>query len=884
MSHTVPHHPWATDTAQITDELTTNSTQGLASDEATRRLTIYGENDFTTTPTRTPVSIFFAQLKTPLIIILWIAVLLTVLFSKWLDASIITFAILVNAIFGFIQEYRAERAIADLRSYITERTRVIRDGREQEIDPRYLVPGDVIHITNGARITADARILSEISFTTNEAILTGESLPVEKQSDMLPETTPLPERTNMVFAGTLGNDGSAYALVTATGNTTEIGKLARLVTTTEREKTPLQKAIEKLTWVIIVITTALVTILFVMGLWQGQALYDMAVLSIAVLVGSVPEALPIGLTAVLAIGVQRIAKRKGIMRSLTAAETLGSTSLIITDKTGTLTQADMQLVGIDATPQLLASDFTPRGTITEFSNHERILLSLARSAADVVIENPDAAPQDWHISGAALEVNIVRAAALQGITQDAATRSTIAIRIPFSSKHKFSVTRIPTSALAHEHPHYHDPHVVMGAPDILIARSTLSHDEQTKLLSAITKLSEQGRRVLGIALFEADGDTSITPEEVQSITMLGLLSFYDPIRPDVPAALTRITNSGVRVIMATGDLPGTARAIARELGWEVADNQILTGSQLTQLTDADLLRILPRISIYARVTPEDKLRITRLHQSRGEIVAMTGDGVNDAPSLKAANIGIAVGSGSDVAKGVADLVLLDNSFNTIVAAIEEGKNILANIKKTFVYLMSNALDELVIVGGAILMGAALPLTAAQIIWVNLFTGSLPAVAYAFDVHRPRPGEKVSKEFFDGRVKFLTIITGLTTSILLLLQYLTLLHYGVPVELARSVLFACFGSYILIIAFSFHNMRAPLFTYPLFENHVLLWGVGIGLVATLSTLYLPLFQNIFDVTALPPVWLGFVVIWLIINVALIELCKWIINRYVMPDSL
>ncbi len=884
MSHTLPHHPFASTAAEITNELDTNPKDGLSSDEATKRLVTYGENDFTTTAERTPLSIFLAQLKSPLIIILWIAVLLTVLFSKWLDASIITFAILVNAIFGFIQEYRAERAIADLRSYITERTRVIRDGREQEIDPHYLVPGDIIHIVNGARITADARIITEISFTANEAILTGESLPVEKQTDALPETTSLPERTNMVFAGTLGNDGSAYALVTATGNATEIGKLANLVKTTVREKTPLQKALEQLTWVIIIVTTILVSILFMIGLWQGQELYEMAVLSIAVLVGSVPEALPIGLTAVLAIGVGRIAKRKGIMRSLTAAETLGSTSLIITDKTGTLTQADMKLVGIDATPALLMPVFTPRDAGVEFSDHELTLLTLARSAADVVIENPEANPDDWNISGAALEVNIVRAAARRGITQDTAARTAISIRIPFSSKYKFSVTRIPTSYLAHEYQHFGDPHVVMGAPDILIARSALSHTDQVQLLAAVTKLSEQGRRVLGIGLFEAAGDTSLTPEEVTSVTILGLLSFYDPIRPDVAAALTRITDSGVRVIMATGDLPGTARAVARELGWEVADNQILTGQQLTQLTDADLLRILPRVSIYARVTPEDKLRITRLHQSRGEIVAMTGDGVNDAPSLKASNIGIAVGSGSDVAKGVADLVLLDNSFNTIVAAIEEGKNILANIKKTFVYLMSNALDELIIVGGAIIMGAALPLTAAQIIWVNLFTGSLPAVAYAFDVYRPRGGETVSKVFFDGRVKFLTIITGITTSFLLLIQYLTLLNYGVPVELARSILFACFGSYILIIAFSFHNMRAPLFTYPLFDNTVLLWGVGIGLVATLSTLYIPFFQNIFDVTALPPIWLGFVVIWLIVNVALVEVCKWIINRFVMPNSI
>jgi Ca2+-transporting ATPase len=879
----LPFDPWADSVSDLCTNTGTSATEGLTTTAAEARQTNFGENIFEAERGRHPLTIFLAQLKSPLIIILWIAVGLTLLFKDTLDATIITFAILINAIFGFIQEYKAERAIADLRSYITERTRVIRDGREQEVDPRLIVPGDLIHITNGARITADARIIKEINFTANEAVLTGESLPVEKHTEPLPATTSLPDRTNMIFAGTLGVDGSCYAIVTATGYATEIGKLAKLVSATKPEETPLQMALGKLTWIIIVGTTALVTLLFFIGLWQGQSVYDMALISIAVLVGSVPEALPIGLTAILAIGVERIAKRKGIMRSLTASETLGSTTLIITDKTGTLTQADMRLVGVDPLDTLLADTFAPHHSIESLSDTTRHLLTLARAACDIVIENPTDDPREWRISGAALESNIVRAAAIHGINPSDSARSAVQIRIPFSSAHKFSVTRIPADYLPDQLRNFADPHVVLGAPDILLQRSNLPEKTRHRVLERIEQLSRHGRRVLGVALITPPTDT-ITPEQVQQLTYLGLLSFYDPIREDVPAALTRIAGYGVRVIMATGDLPGTARAVATELGWSVTDANILTGPQLAQLSDADLLRLLPRIQIFARVTPEDKLRITKLHQSRGEIVAMTGDGVNDAPSLKAANIGIAVGSGSDVAKGVAGLVLLDNSFNTIVAAIEEGKNILANIKKVFVYLMSNALDELIIVGGAILAGAALPLTALQIIWVNLFTGSLPAIAFAFDTHRPTPDEIVSKKFFDARLKFLTIGTGITTSFLLLALYLGLLYWGVTVELARSVLFACFGTYILVIALSFHNMRAPLFTYPLTDNRFLLWAIAIGLFLTALSIYLPFFQSLFDVVALPLPWLGFVLLWIVANVALVEGCKWLINRYLMPREL
>ncbi|MCA9357109.1 cation-transporting P-type ATPase [Candidatus Nomurabacteria bacterium] len=876
-----PYNPWSDPLDTIGTQLQTNLEKGLSDDEAKTRLKSSGENIFESTKGKTAIEIFFQQFASPLIIILCVAVAITAYLAEWLDMTIIAFAVIVNAVLGFVQEFKAEKAITDLRSYITHRTRIIRDGHEFEIDPRLLVPGDIIHITTGSRITADARITKEINFASDESILTGESLPVEKEVGPLSETTPLPDQTNMVFAGTLGISGSAYAVVTATGYDTEIGKLARLVEDTESEQTPLQKALNKLTWVIIAFTVIAVFALFIIGISQDRELTEMLIVSIAVFVGSVPEALPIGLTSILAIGVTRIAKKKGIMRSLTAAETLGSTTLIITDKTGTLTQANMRLIDIDTTEQLLEPTFTPSDHHDNFNKLQQDILTLALCASDVSIENPEDDLESWVISGSDLETNIVRSAARHNITQTVPDRSDIQIRIPFSSKYKFSVIRIPTRYLPDHLSQFEDPHIVMGAPDIMLNRSFLDHEDFDKLSKSIAEHSQYGRRVLGIGLLTPHADpASMTIDHVKDITFLGVLSFHDPIRPEVPEALKRINSYGTRVIMATGDLPGTAVAIANELGWQVDESNVLTGSQLKQLTDAELIPILDRIHIYARVTPEDKLRITKLHQAQGEIVAMTGDGVNDAPSLKAANIGIALGSGSDVAKSVADLILLDNNFKTIVSTIEEGKQILSNIKKMFVYLMSNSLDELILIGGAIIAGVAMPLTAVQIIWVNLFTGSLPAIAFAFDNQKMKETETTNKQFFDPRVMFLTIFIGIMVSLMLFGLYIGLLTFHVPHALASSILFASFGTYTLFIAFSFRDLSRPIHHYSLIENRFLLLGIGVGLLMMIITFTVPYIRDLFNVQPLSLYWVGFIGLWSVLNILVVEGAKWFANTYIV----
>ena len=872
-------HPWAHQPDEIITQLASHDEAGLTSDEAKKRLVKYGSNKFLEEKHITQFGIFIRQFQSPLIVILGIATLLTIFLQHWVDAIIIGFAILVNTVLGFIQEAKAERAIADLKSYIVERVRVIRDGREIEIDSSLVVPGDIVHLSGGSRVVADARIISSVGFSVDEAVLTGESLSVSKHEDIVSETALLAERKNMVFAGTLAVDGTARAVVVATGSNTEIGKLAKLVAETESEKTPLQVAIRKLSWAIILIISVIVSMIFTLGVLQGQPYYDMFLLSIAIMVGAVPEALPIGLTAVLAIGVEHVARKKGIIRSLTAAETLGSTTLIITDKTGTLTQAKMELVDITMREKLIDPTFEGNESRKRYSVVQKELLFLAACNCDVLIENEEDDPEEWRITGPLLETNIVRALKLHADFPDADTRALAHLRLPFSSRHKFSVSSIPHKFLPGAYDRYDNPHVVVGAPDILLERAHMKKEEYLAALEGVTKLSENGRRVLGVALFTPKTDSStLTPEGVYDVTFLGVISFYDPIREEVPEALSRIKAHGVRVVMATGDLPGTASAVAREVGWEIDETSVLTGEQIHQLSDEELYEACSHIRVFARVTPEDKLRIAKIYQSRGEIVAMTGDGVNDAPALKAANIGVAVGSGSDVAKSVADLVLLDDNFKTIVATIEEGKHMLANIKKIFVYLMSNSLDGVMLVGGSVLAGLTMPLTAVQIIWVNLFTGSIPAISYAFE--RQPLETHATRKFFDRKVVSLAIVVGLSNSLLLFLLYYTLSTFEhIPVDLARSIVFACFGSYVLVVAFSFRNLSVPVYRYPFMGNKILIVGVAIGLLLMLATVFVPPLQTLFTTTSLTLPWVLFVGVWIALCVVLVECAKWFVHRFV-----
>ncbi len=856
--------PWSL-SAQETIDLLQTSPEGLNEKEAKSRLLTYGSNVFHAKEKISIPGLFFKQFLSPLIFLLIAASVLTGILHEVVDTIVIAFAVIMNVCLGFYHEYHAENTLEKLTTYIKDRAKVIREGKEQELDSALLVPGDIIKLSYGTRVPADARIISENDFSVDEAILTGESLPVEKTNVSISISSLVSEQKNIAHAGTLVVQGYATAVVFSTGNDTEIGKIAGIVSTTTRTKTPLQKGVDHLAWFIFFIVCIIVSGILILGIYNGQPFIPMLVLSAAVAVGAVPEALPIVLTVILAIGAERIASKKGIIRKLNAAETLGSATLIMTDKTGTLTMADMQLVSINTKSGILSKT---KEAIEDkgFSKEQKTLLELSLVNIDVSIENTQEDQSKWIFRGRPFEVNIVKACRLHGLSLDPISSLVSYIVLPFNSTNKFSVS------IKDEN------YVVMGAPDILLAKSNISKEEYIEIESWINETSRDGKRLIGIATVKKTPNKRFSIEDIKDLDFLGMFAFYDPIRPEVPSAIKNIESHGVKMVLVTGDLVGTALSVAKSLDWAVKEDEVLTGSELQALSDKELIEIIPKIKIFARVTPEDKLRIGKLYQALGEIVAMTGDGVNDAPSLKAMDIGISLGSGSDVAKSAADLVLLDDNFQTISLAIDEGRRILSNIRKSFTYLMSNSFDQVFVIGGSLLIGLPLPITALQIIWVNLFTGSLPALAFAFDEDMDRE-KRIGKEanlVFTKNVQFFIFGVGVLSSLLLFLLYYFLLKIGLQVGLARSVFFVCFSSYILAIAFSFRSLNRPIFSYALFSNKKLNWSIIIALFILVVTMTVPAIRNVFGIEPLPIIWVPFILLWLIFNVVLIEVAKYFLR--------
>jgi Ca2+-transporting ATPase len=856
--------PWLEDSSATCSKLETRS-EGLSEEEVAERTKLYGVNTLPAKETTGMFRMLWRQAANPLIVILIAAAILSGILGDVVEVVVILLAVGVNVGLGFYREYSAETTIERLANYVRERARVVRAGQEREIDSSELVPGDIIRISYGSRLPADAIIVSANGLRVDEAVLTGESVAVAKRPGVVAHDGAIGDRFCVAHAGTLAVEGYGTAVVFATGANTEIGRIAGIVSSTDRVATPIERGVDKLAWVITVVVSVVVIAVFILGVSRGELVTEMLTLSAAVAVGAVPEALPIALTIILAIGAERIAARKGVVRTLAAAETLGSTTLVMTDKTGTLTLADMRLVGAHPVTSILAGESDH--DLSDFDLKRTNLIESAVRNLDVVVENPGASPGEWIIRGRPLEVNVARVAAKYNIALDTLRTRVGHIVVPFSSAHKFSVSESEGE------------YIVMGAPDVLLARSTVGEHEANIIERWIERESEAGKRIVGLARRTALHSQEVTYHDIKDLEFVGVLAFRDPIREDVPAAIETIRSYGIDVALVTGDLKGTAIAVAQELGWHIDAGSVLTGAQIKDMSDEELSERVKTARIFARVTPEDKLRIGRAFRTHGEVVAMTGDGVNDAPALKAMDIGISLGSGSDVAKSVANLVLLDDSFKTIGMAVGEGRKILANIRKTFVYLMSNSLDGVFLIGGSLVFGLPMPLTALQIIWANLFTGSLPALAFAFDEdldgkHVGTPAR--SKSVFTSEVTSLTFGVGITSSLLLFAVYFGLIRNGVDIELSKSITFACFASYILVIAYSFRSLKRTLFTYPLFSNGKLNAAIAVAGIVLIGTYTIEPIRTVFELAPIPPVWIGFIAGWLVFNVFFVECAKWIVR--------
>jgi Ca2+-transporting ATPase len=850
---------WALLAEEIVEVLKTDIHTGLSEREAEKRFADCGPNIIEKPRGNIGFSVFLNQFKSPLILILVFAAAVTFFIGHYRDMFFILSAVIANVILGFYQEFKAEKALEELKTYLKPRTRVIRDGVEREIDAAVLVPGDVIRLSQGDRIPADGRLIFTNDFQTDEAILTGEPLPVTKSIAPVGINASLGDQLSMVFAGTLVTQGIGTAVVCRTDFFTELGKIATLVAESRREETPLQTAIRRFSVKAGVFLALLTFVVFAVGILSGYSRLEMFLTSVAIAVSAIPEGLPVAMTVILATGVQRMAKRKGVVRKLIAAETLGDVTVILTDKTGTLTMAKMELGKI----------LPARGT-------ERELLKMALRNTSVLVENPEDPPAEWRVSGRAVETALVRSAAEKGIpVSEAKGNVEILNTLPFNATNKFSAT---LSRIGEKH-----TLTFLGAPDVLIDHSDLNESDRRAELARIAELAGAGELVLGVAskdIANVKDFTFAKDFNFSKISFAGLITLRDPVRSSAREAVRRVGSAGIRTVIVTGDHRGTAESVAREIGMRLDGQSVIDAAELRALSDEELKEMLPRLSVISRVSPADKMHIAKAFQDAGEVVAMTGDGVNDAPSIKQADIGIAMGSGTEVARDVADLVLLDDNFETITAAIEEGRRVLNNLRKVLVYLLSSVADELILIGGSLLAGVALPLNALQILWVNFFSDSFPAVAFAFekgaDEHRRRP-IKSGGALFDPLTRFLIVFIGLSTSILLFVLYWFMLKAGLPADMVKTFIFASFGTYTLFLALSVRSFSKNIFEYSPVSNPYMVLGIGAGLSLMAASIYVPFFRDIFKTVPLPPVWLAGVLGIGLLNIALIEIAKNIFHQ-------
>lgn len=854
---------WALPIGEALDILETTRS-GLSEAEVKERRNLFGVNELPRKLRLSALKIFFSQFKSPMLILLMTASGVTLFLKDWKDAGVILAAVAANIILGFYQENKAEAALSHLKTYIIERTRAFRDGQELEIDAIGLVPGDIIHLTQGDRVPADCRLVYLNDFVVDEAILTGESLPVNKTTEPLSFKAVLADRKSMVFSGTLVVQGFANAVVCATGHDTELGRIAGLVAASEKETTPLQRAIFRFSMKTSAVLMSLTLIVFFIGLYSGRPILEMFLISVAIAVAAVPEGLPVALTVILAIGVQRLAKKNGVVRKLLAAETLGNTSIILTDKTGTLTQAKMELAKI---------------VVFSKSYNEDEILRLALLNTDVVVENFREHYSKWRIIGRPLEAALVKAAARVGILlHDVKKKVELLDYLPFTSKNKYSASLMKDGD---EFPFRLN---VFGAPEILIRNSDLPEEEKKRMIKEVDQMAYSGERVLGLAIKEIKGQKEYSLREksnMQGLHFLGTVSFRDPLRLGAKEAIQKVRQAGVRTVIITGDHRGTAEAIAEELGFHVDEDEVIDGAELDAMSDVELKNKLAILKIVARVSPEGKLRVVKAFKEAGEVVAMTGDGINDAASLKEADIGVAMGSGTDVAKDVSDLVLLDDNFSTIVSAIEEGRRILENIRKVIVYLSTALFGELILIGGALLFGLSLPLTAIQILFVNFIADTFPALALAFEDRIDQvmtKRRKTSINLFDKEMALLTLLIGVPTSALFFIFYYYLATHGFDLEIVKTALFASFTTSSLFVIFSVRSLRGPIFSYNPLSNPLLILGVAVGFTLVLAAIYWAPLQGIMGTVALPPIWLAGVVGVGILNIFAIEIGKLISRRW------
>ncbi|HET7713050.1 MAG TPA: HAD-IC family P-type ATPase [Patescibacteria group bacterium] len=831
-------------------ELKVSPRSGLTNEEAGRRRYSHGANVLREEPPDPALIVFLRQFQNPLIYILMAAGAITTVTADFTDSLAIWAVLIFNSLIGFYQEQRAEKTVQALKKFLTPTAKVIRGAAEHEIPARDLVPGDVIILQAGDRIPADARLIQASGLEIVESMLTGESLPSAKKVEILPEETPLADRENMVFMGTLVVEGAGVAVVTSTGFRTELGKVAALIQAAPESKTPLQRNIEKFSHHLAIAVLTVTGAILLLGLSIGKELSEMISLAISLTVSAIPEGLPVVVTVTLAVGMWRMAREKAIIRRLPAVETLGEVTVICTDKTGTLTRGEMmieQIVLGEEKFTVTGEGYLPRGN---FYNGDKRIVSYTGDLK--LIGQYAGAVSNAHLSFSDNETVVQE---LIGDPTEAAVL-TLGLRLggghppdkklilPFDDRKRYSVasTKVGTDRVS----------IYLGAPEILLEHCTSylkegqAHSLNKKMLDHFReeqeRLGGEGFRVVGLASKTGEADPAEKPKE---LTFAALLAMKDPVRGEARSAVAQADSGGIKVIMLTGDHLLTAKAIAEEVGLAKAGDG-LDAKNLMSLPRKEFDRAVLSLAVVARATPEDKLKIVESLKSGGQIVAMTGDGVNDAPALKTADIGIAMGrAGTDVAVEASDMVLLDDNFSHIVAAIEEGRVIWYNLRKVIFYLLSTSFGEILTILASLLIGLPLPVIAAQIIWLNLVTDGVSTIPLSLEKkegdvlkHKPRrPGESIINRLMVSRITLVGLV--MMTGTLALFTH----------NLDRGLATAQSSALLVLAAFQWFNVfnarseTESIFKIGLFSNRYVILSTTAAVLLQLGATYLPFMQAV-----------------------------------------
>ncbi|MBD3171391.1 HAD-IC family P-type ATPase [Candidatus Bathyarchaeota archaeon] len=842
--------------------------EGLTEDEAKKRYKKYGPNELVEEKKTTALEIFVNQFKSILILILIAAAAVSgFILHEYTDMAVILIIVVLNSIIGFIQEYRAEQAVEALKQMVSPKCKVIRNDTIQEIPADRIVPGDILVIEEGDRIPADARLTNAVNLKIDESPLTGESTTVTKKPELIKEETSLAQRTNIVYMGTHATYGRGKAIITSTGMSTEFGNIAKMIQSIEEETSPLKKKTEKLGRQLGVIALIGCIMVFIVDYLNGISLVNSFLSAVSLAVSAIPEGLPTVLVITLSLGAQRMARQNAIVRKLNSVETLGTTTVICSDKTGTITKNEMTVRQVETennSIDITGEGYTRDGKFIENGDKikprrnfelELILKTGLLCNNSSIVEDPEIGP---YITGDPTEGAILIAAVKSGLIPEKVEKENPRVwELPFDSRRKMMSTINETENGLRVY--------AKGAPEVILEKSNqiysngaikeLTEKHREEIKDKVEELAERALRVLAFAYKETEKQDEYQQEETESdLIFIGLMGMMDPPREEVPAAIELCRKAGIRPVMITGDHEDTAVAIAREVGIITeGDSDSVTGMELSEMTDAELSDIVDKVSVYARVSPEHKVRIAQALRSKGNIVAMTGDGVNDAPAIKAADIGVAMGiKGTDVSKEAADMVLADDNFASIVRAVEQGRIIYDNIRKFMRFMISSNFDEMIVISSFVLAGLPMPFLPVMILWLNLVTDGGPAIALSMDKPTddlmsipPRdPKEGILHGMYLFIAAYVVLQSG-STAATFIWKYLI---QGASLAASRTTAFMQACIFELVVVWNCRSENHNVLRTG-FNNRYLLAATLIGGLLTISLSYVPFLQNVFHTVPL-----------------------------------